>query len=85
MSAPVQKFLDRMADCSTELAPKIEEIAAFYPRIREIPIPTTITRNITISTMHGCPPEETEKIGHYFIEERKLDTTIKLNPTLLGR
>lgn len=84
MSAPVQKFLDRMADCSTELAPKIEEIAAFYPRIREIPIPTTITRNITISTMHGCPPEETEKIGHYFIEERKLDTTIKLNPTLLG-
>ncbi len=40
--------------------------------------------NLTISTMHGCPPEEVEKIGRYFVEERKLNTTIKLNPTLLG-
>jgi putative selenate reductase len=34
--------------------------------------------------MHGCPPDEVEKIGRYFIEERGFDTTIKLNPTLLG-
>ena len=39
--------------------------------------------NITVSTMHGCPPDEVEKIGRYFVEERKLHTTIKLNPTLL--
>ena len=29
-------------------------------------------------------PDEVEKIGRYFVEERKLHTTIKLNPTLLG-
>jgi putative selenate reductase len=34
--------------------------------------------------MHGCPPNEIEKIGKYLIEERKLHTAIKLNPTLLG-
>ena len=34
--------------------------------------------------MHGCPPAEVEKIGRYFIEKRRLHTTIKLNPTLLG-
>ncbi len=34
--------------------------------------------------MHGCPSDEIEKIGKYLIEERKLHTTIKLNPTLLG-
>ena len=34
--------------------------------------------------MHGCPPDEVEKIGRYFVEERRLNTTIKLNPTLLG-
>jgi putative selenate reductase len=34
--------------------------------------------------MHGCPPDEIEKIGKYLIEERKLHTAIKLNPTLLG-
>ena len=32
--------------------------------------------------MHGCPPDEIEKIGLYLIEERKLNTIIKLNPTL---
>ena len=34
--------------------------------------------------MHGCPPDEIEKIGLYLIQEKKLHTTIKLNPTLLG-
>ncbi|MBU8871419.1 MAG: putative selenate reductase subunit YgfK [Gemmatimonadales bacterium] len=84
MSPAVQRFLDKMTDCSELRDKKIEEIAAFFPRIKELKIPAEITRNITISTMHGCPPSETEKIGRYFIEDRKLDTTIKLNPTLLG-
>ena len=34
--------------------------------------------------MHGCPPDEVEKIGRYFVVDRKFNTTIKLNPTLLG-
>lgn len=84
MSPSVQGFLDSMADCTELRDQKIAEIAAFYPRIKDLKIPAEITRNITISTMHGCPPSETEKIGRYFIEDRKLDTTIKLNPTLLG-
>lgn len=84
MSPTVQRFLDNMADCTELRDKKIEEIAKFFPRIKKLNIPAEITRNITISTMHGCPPAETEKIGRYFIEDRKLDTTIKLNPTLLG-
>ncbi len=84
MSPTVQRFLDKMANCAELRDQKIEEIAVYFPRIKELNIPSEITRNITISTMHGCPPEETEKIGRYFIEDRKLDTTIKLNPTLLG-
>jgi putative selenate reductase len=35
--------------------------------------------------MHGCPPDEIERIGTYLLEERGLHTTVKLNPTLLGR
>jgi len=35
--------------------------------------------------MHGCPPDEIEKIGHYLLKEKKLHTLIKLNPTLLGK
>ncbi|MDO4594294.1 MAG: selenate reductase [Tissierellia bacterium] len=40
--------------------------------------------SITLSTMHGCPPEEIEQIASYLIEEKHLNTYIKLNPTLLG-
>jgi len=84
LSPTVQRFLDRMADCSAEKAAKIEKIAAFYPRILDLDISDRMSDNVTISTMHGCPPDEVEKIGRYFVEERKLHTTIKLNPTLLG-
>ncbi len=84
LSPTVQRFLDRMADCSVEKAAKIKQIAAFYPRVKELNIGDCMSDNVTVSTMHGCPPDEVEKIGRYFVEERKLHTTIKLNPTLLG-
>ncbi|MGD8411387.1 MAG: putative selenate reductase subunit YgfK [Desulfobacterales bacterium] len=80
----VQQFLDKMADCGAQKSAKIEQLAKLYPRVRDLEIPDRLTDNITISTMHGCPPDEVEKIGRYFVEERKLHTTIKLNPTLLG-
>ena len=84
LSPTVQRFLAKMTDCSKEKGEKIERLAKFYPRVKELDIPDTISDNVTISTMHGCPPDEVEKIGSYFVTERELNTTIKLNPTLLG-
>jgi len=43
-----------------------------------------ISRSVTLSTMHGCPPEEIEAIAKYLLSEKKLHTYVKLNPTLLG-
>jgi putative selenate reductase len=80
----VQTFLEKMTDCTAEKAAKVDTLAKFYPRVRDLDIPERIADNITLSTMHGCPPDEIEKIGRYLVEERKLHTTIKLNPTLLG-
>jgi putative selenate reductase len=80
----VQTFLNNMADCGAQKAAKIETLAGIYPRVRDLDIPDQISDNLTVSTMHGCPPDEIENIGRYFIEERLLNTTIKLNPTLLG-
>lgn len=39
---------------------------------------------VTVSTMHGCPPEEIEAICKYLMDEKSLDLFVKLNPTLLG-
>lgn len=43
-----------------------------------------ICKSVTLSTMHGCPPAEIEKICVYMLSEKKLDTYVKLNPTLLS-
>ena len=43
-----------------------------------------ISSSLTLSTMHGCPPKEIEAICSYIITEKKLNTFVKLNPTLLG-
>lgn len=83
-SAPMQRFFDRMRDCEAEKNRRVAALAKVYPAIDQIEIPGQISDNVTVSTMHGCPPEEIEKIGRYFIEARGLHTTIKLNPTLLG-
>lgn len=81
----VQWFLQSMSDCSTAKRKMISELLPFYPELAGIAIPDCISDNITLSTMHGCPPDEIEKIGHYLLKEKKLHTLIKLNPTLLGK
>jgi putative selenate reductase len=47
-------------------------------------ISPVLTQGITISTLHGCPPQEIEAICRYMIDERGINTFVKLNPTLLG-
>jgi len=47
-------------------------------------IDPVICRSVTLSTMHGCPPEEIEKIAVYLLSEKRIHTFVKLNPTLLG-
>lgn len=84
MQQNVQWFFDQMNDCSEMLSEKIDAIRPLYPAIDELHIPSQISNNITLSTMHGCPPDEIENIALYLIRERKLHTTVKLNPTLLG-
>ncbi len=40
--------------------------------------------SVTLSTMHGCPPDEIEAICRHMIADQQIDTFVKLNPTLLG-
>ena len=47
-------------------------------------ISVQVCNTVTLSTMHGCPADEIEKIAAYLIEEKGFNTFIKCNPTLLG-
>ena len=63
-------------DVLTELFPEEKDcIASISPRV---------SRSVTVSTLHGCPPQEIERIASYLLTEKGLHTFVKCNPTILG-
>ncbi|UCC62883.1 MAG: putative selenate reductase subunit YgfK, partial [Anaerolineae bacterium] len=83
-SPPMTRFMDRLQDASEDLDAIQGVLRTRFPRLADVEIPPCITDNVTLSTMHGCPPDEIERIARYLIEDRGLHTFVKLNPTLLG-
>ena len=59
---------------------KSPKITAYLDGMRD----AGVSGSVTISTLHGCPPQEIERIAEYLIGERGLHTYVKCNPTLLG-
>ena len=47
-------------------------------------ITANICNSVTLSTLHGCPPQEIERIARYLLEEKHVHTFIKCNPSVLG-
>ena len=84
----IDKYLNEMKDASgtpiyqeckrvlIEMFPaEAKFIDAIGPRISD---------SVTVSTLHGCPPDEIERIASYLISEKRLHTFVKCNPTILG-
>jgi putative selenate reductase len=84
-SAPVRAFLEGMKDASAVVERLRQDIPASYAPLRDLPFPTRISDTLTLSTFHGCPPEEIERIGEFLLSDVGLHLVVKLNPTLLGR
>jgi putative selenate reductase len=80
----VAAYITAMLDASAEinrLRPLIPEPFAEY---RDLDFPTRIADTVTLSTFHGCPPEEIAAIAKHLMDRHSLDVIVKLNPTLLG-
>ena len=84
-SLPMQRFMMRLEDASQEIAELQEILRRQFPQFADLQIPSRLTNSVTLSTMHGCPPDEIEAIARYMLEVRGLHTFVKLNPTLLGK
>lgn len=85
-SPAVRRFLDGMTDAG----PAIDALFAGWPRDllawrppREA-VPNRISSCVTLSTFHGCPAEEIERICEHLLDEVGLHLVVKLNPTLMG-
>lgn len=80
----VQGFIASMRDASASIPAAVDAVAKVWPGIRDVEVPASISDHVTLSTMHGCPPAEIEKIALYLLQELGVHTWVKLNPTLLG-
>ncbi len=83
-SETVQAFLDGMMDCKSLVDKFRKEIPDELKEFRDLDFTTQLSDTLTLSTFHGCPPDEIEKIMEYLLVEKKLHSIVKLNPTLLG-
>lgn len=84
-SERVRAFMAGLLDAT----PTVERLRAAMPasaaRFRDLPFATRISDTVTLSTFHGCPPDEIEAIAAFLLKEIGLNVVVKLNPTLLGR
>ena len=80
----MQWFLDEVEDARVHVDALLERLEHHYGDAHRLEIPHRLSDNVTLSTMHGCPPDEIESISAYLMQERGLHTLVKCNPTLLG-
>jgi putative selenate reductase len=83
-SERVRAFIDGMKDCKAVVDRLRGEIPAEHAKLRDLAFTTKLSDTLTLSTFHGCPPDEIERIVDHLLREHALDCIVKLNPTLLG-
>lgn len=91
-SPKIDAYIEGMKDASQteiwkECVSVLQKKAAEFKNFKQediAKIPTRVCNSITLSTLHGCPPDEIERISRYLLTEKGVHTFIKCNPTLLG-
>ncbi len=81
----VQRFLHGMRDAGGLVDRFRREIPASWRHLRDLDYPTELSDTLTLSTFHGCPPDEIEAIIDFLLREHRLHSIVKFNPMLLGR
>jgi len=83
-SDAVARFLDTM----TGAGPLLRRLRDRLPRglrpAADVAVPERIVDQVTLSTFHGCPPEEIEAVVEHLFRRHAVHVVVKLNPTLLG-
>jgi len=80
----VRAFLDGMREAGAVVDRLRREIPAEHAAFRDLPFSTRVSDTVTLSTFHGCPPAEIERIAGFLLRDVGVDVIVKLNPMLLG-
>ncbi|MCH4170728.1 MAG: putative selenate reductase subunit YgfK [Lactobacillus sp.] len=92
LSPKIQTYIDNMQDASKtpvwdECLDAARKLLPKFTRINEKyleSISPRVSHSITLSTLHGTPADEIERIAVHLLVDKHLNTFIKCNPTLLG-
>jgi putative selenate reductase len=84
MSEKVQRFIAGLQDATAVVDRLRAEIPPEFARYRDLDFQTRLSDSLTLSTFHGCPPDEIERILAFLLEHNRLHCNVKLNPMLLG-
>jgi putative selenate reductase len=83
-SDKVSRFIEGMLDARPVIDELRREIPDAHARLRDLDYPSELSRTITLSTFHGCPPDEIERIIDYLMRRWNVHCVVKFNPMLLG-
>ena len=81
----VVDFVRGMIDARESVERLRDQIPRWLGSLRELDYPTALSRSITLSTFHGCPADEIERICEFLLTELDVHVIVKMNPPMLGR
>lgn len=81
----VVSFIRGLIDARESVDRLRDQIPRWLAPLRELDYPTNLSRSITLSTFHGCPAGEIERICEFLLAELDVHVIIKMNPPMLGR
>ena len=83
-SPQVSTWLKKIKNASKKIEEIFEKVPSDYSKLIGGYINPCISDSVTLSTFHGCPADEIEKIVEYLISEHNFNVIVKMNPTILG-
>jgi putative selenate reductase len=84
-TAKVVHFILGMMDARDSVERLRGEIPRWLGPLRDLDYPTELSRSITLSTFHGCPADEIERICEFLLTELGAHVIVKMNPPMLGK
>ena len=84
-SSQIRSWVSGMKDASVLVEKFRNEIPDEFKQYRDLPFQTEIADSITLSTFHGTPAHEIERICEFLLGEMEFHVVIKMNPPMLGK
>ena len=80
----VAGFIDGLIDATASIERLRASIPEPFSKLPDLDFQPRIADTVTLSTFHGCPPDEIDHITRHLMTRHGVDVIVKLNPTLLG-